>query len=122
MKSLKILVVDDELSIRELFGEFLKINKHKVFLAKDGKEAIAKIDENRNGLDLVITDLNMPEAKGDVVIKFIKTFRPHIKTILMSAGDSETLKNIAESIGANCLLLKPMKLKDLEETIENLFG
>jgi len=62
-----ILVVDDEKNIREGLGKVLEMDGYKVLLACDGKEAIQKLD--RGDIDLVITDLKMPNLSGEEVLQ-----------------------------------------------------
>jgi CheY-like chemotaxis protein len=103
----RILVVDDELIIRRLVGDFLKGKGYSVTLAKDGLEAL-KLAEQKV-FDLFLSDLHMPLMEGDVLIKNIKS-KPEYKytPFLFLSGDSnkETwLKNL--NLGADDFILKP---------------
>lgn len=103
----RILVVDDELIIRKLVGEFLEKKGFEVECAMDGVEALELAD--KKVFDLILSDLHMPKMEGDVLIKSIKN-KPEYKhtPFLFLSGDSnkETwLKNL--NSGADDFILKP---------------
>ena len=62
-----VLIVDDEKNIREGLGKALELEDYNVFLAADGKEALAVI--NSEEIDLIISDLKMPEMSGEELLK-----------------------------------------------------
>jgi len=70
--ALKVLVVEDDDSLRELYTQLLTADGHEVRLASDGLEALAKFD---GGIDLIITDLNMPTMSGDVFLLELRNAR-----------------------------------------------
>ncbi|MEE8181148.1 MAG: response regulator, partial [Nitrosopumilaceae archaeon] len=67
MKSLEILIIDDNEQITKMLTTFLELKEHKCTVANDGKEGLALIKENRH--DVVLLDLAMPEFDGFAVIK-----------------------------------------------------
>lgn len=97
-----ILVVEDEDSLREAFSEFLMNHGYKVFTAQNGVEAFQKLSESGRSIDLVITDLNMPNMGGVELREKVILVNPAMKFMLTSGYsdkigglDMLTLKNTA---------------------------
>ncbi len=67
MKSLEVLIIDDNEQITKMLNTFLELKEHKCTVANDGKEGLAIIKENRH--DVILLDLAMPEFDGYAVIK-----------------------------------------------------
>lgn len=118
---MKLLLVDDDMFLRELTSKALKKAGYEVTLASDGGEAIKKAREE--DFDLVITDILMPEKDGMDVIQEIKVMRPSIKIIAISssgiAGHSSLLK-IAEAHGSDGSLQKPFTPEQLINKISEV--
>ena len=103
MDPLRIIVVDDEPTQRELIGGFLRKQGHEVFLAGNGLEALAHIRERQ--VDLVLSDCRMPGMSGPELVLAIKAVNPEIPLILMTAyGTVETaVQAMKDEIGrASC--------------------
>jgi two-component system, response regulator, stage 0 sporulation protein F len=79
----KILVADDEMSIRLLYSEELREEGYEVFTASNGKEALEVV--NKEPLDLIILDIKMPEMSGIEVLRQIKEKYPNLPVLLSSA-------------------------------------
>jgi len=108
----KILVVDDEASIREMLQKGLsQMGKFNVETAQNGAEAIEKIEKEI--YDLVLTDLKMPEMDGLELLKNIKGTRPEVMVILMTAYGSIETAVEAMKMGANDYITKPINFEDL---------
>ncbi len=87
-----ILVVDDELSLREYYKEFLSENGYEVIVASNGKEGIeAFIDCSP---DLVLLDISMPDTNGMVILKEMKKLNDKIPVFLLTAYE-EYKRNFA---------------------------
>ena len=116
MKS-RILVVDDEVSIREFLDIMLKKEGYEVSLAEDGqkaKELIAK-----KTFDMVISDLQMPNVTGLELLKFVKENYSEIVFMLITAfGTTETAVE-AMKMGAYDYITKPFKLDEVRLNIAN---
>lgn len=112
MEAMKILVVDDEVHIREMIKKSLSLmGGYSVETAQSGPDAIDKIE--RDFFDLVLTDLKMPDMDGIQLLKIIKGTRPEIMVILMTAYGSIEVAVEAMKIGANDFITKPIDLNDL---------
>jgi two-component system response regulator PilR (NtrC family) len=112
-----LLIVDDELSILQLFQLALQKQNHTVDIVSSGSSAIEKI--KKNYYDLVVTDLSMPEMDGMELIKKIREITPETIVILMTAYGSTKIAVEAMKLGAHDYLTKPLQLDDLQKTIQN---
>jgi two-component system NtrC family response regulator len=111
MEPLRILVVDDESSQRELIGGFLRKQGHEVFLAGSGAEALARVRETR--VDLVLSDFRMPGMSGIELLRAVKAVNPEIPFILVTAYGTVEAAVQAMQEGAADYLTKPLDLEEL---------
>ncbi len=117
--TIKVLIVDDNVSLVEMIKEYFKNNsKIKVVLeAYDGKEGIELIDSKRNEYDVIILDLIMPKKDGMYVLEEMKTRKIDKKVIVATSYNaSEVIREVSE-YGVNYFILKPFELEDLEKRI-----
>ncbi len=98
---MKVLIVDDEKNMRELFALFFENEGCQVISVKDGKEAIDLIGENSQNFNLVVTDNHMPKISGIKLIKWIKIHHPNIKVALISGAFDPKICSIIKTIGAD---------------------
>jgi CheY-like chemotaxis protein len=119
MPSCSILVVDDEPGIRELLCLMLETSGYTVMAAEDGLQAPKILAANP--IDLVITDLLMPERDGLEFITEVRKKFPQVKIIAMSGGGHiarDSYLRIAKNFGAHVLLEKPFSQAGVLEAIE----
>lgn len=119
---MRILIIDDNDELRNIIRRMLENEKHDVFDAENGIGGL-KIIQNEPHIDLVITDLIMPEKEGLETIREIHKDFPEIKIIAMSGGgkiDAQSYLPIAKGMGANVTLSKPFSRKDLLDVINKL--
>ncbi|MEO5340192.1 MAG: response regulator [Magnetococcus sp. MYC-9] len=118
----RILVVDDDPSVRALLREFLEEDGHQVDEAVDGKQGVLRYREEPS--DLVITDILMPEKDGVELIMELQESFPEIKIIAMSGGgrglDAQFSLRIATDFGAVQQLEKPFSRRLVLETVGRL--
>ncbi len=115
---ISILVVDDELSIRESLSGWLKRGGYEVETAEDGVTALAKIREIR--YDIMLIDVKMPEMDGLTLLQKLKESEVETNILMMTAhGDIHDAVE-AIKLGAYDYLLKPFELEELNFTIEKL--
>ena len=114
-----VLVVDDEEGMRALIARMLTRSGYPVLAASNGLEALARMREAR--IDVVVTDLSMPEMNGLDLIDALTKVRPETTVIGLSGMDHSTryLKR-ARLLGARASLRKPVGRADLVRTIERL--
>ena len=115
----KILIVEDNLDLLMLMQQLLKTNYH-VYIARNGVEAMRVVQEKE--LDLIISDIMMPEMNGLELTKTIKAdpnFN-HLPIILLTAKTQEEDEKEALQSGADEYLRKPFRLGDLKLRIDNI--
>ena len=110
MKSLNVLVVDDEKSLRDFVRRNLEIRGYKVKTASNGLEALAVF--NHEFIDLVILDVMMPNMDGLETIKRVRE-KSSVPIIVLSALGEEQDKVRALNLGADDYLSKPFGVKEL---------
>ncbi len=117
----KILVVDDEpdleMLIKQKFRQKIREQKYEFYFALNGREALEKIQQNPD-IDIVLSDINMPEMDGLTLLSHLNESSPLIKSVIISAyGDMENIR-IAMNRGAYDFVTKPVNFDDLSVTIE----
>jgi len=110
-----ILVVDDDEAILNCVGKMLTYLGHDVKIAHDGEEAI-ELMVKIQGIDCVITDLNMPGMDGNEVADRIRKSAKPDTPVIAITGSTE---NVISTELFNASLLKPFKLKSLVEVVES---
>jgi two-component system, NtrC family, response regulator PilR len=113
----RILVVDDELSMREFLQILLEKQGYTTASAPGGKEAIAQVTSE--DFDLVITDVRMPEVDGTEVLRFVKENRPQTAVIMITAFASMEQAVEAMRMGAYDYITKPFKVDEITHVIGN---
>ena len=111
-----ILIVDDEPIVRESIRDWLKNAGYQVETAETGEEAIDMI--SKQDFSVMIIDVRLPGKTGIAVLKEVKTQRPLIKSIVITAYPSVELAVEAVKVGAVDYLIKPVAPDDLERLIQ----
>jgi class 3 adenylate cyclase/AmiR/NasT family two-component response regulator len=117
----KILVADDEtdleILIKQKFRKQIREQHYSFIFAINGNDAINKLQENTD-VDIVLSDINMPEMDGLTLISKLNGVSPLVKAIVVSAyGDMDNIRS-AMNKGAYDFICKPVNFDDLELTIE----
>src|ERR1700748_1002765 len=81
-----ILLVEDETRVRRLLSDSLS-RRYEVLESKDGVEAVSVFEKNLSRILAVVTDLEMPRLKGDVLTEWIHSIKPNLPVILISGRD-----------------------------------
>ena len=110
----KILVADDEMSIRLLYSEELKEEGYDVYLAANGREALEIVE--KVPLNLVILDIKMPEMDGIEALRQIKERRPDLP-VLLSTAYGEYRQDFA-TWASDEYLVKSSDLDDLKSAVK----
>jgi two-component system, OmpR family, response regulator RegX3 len=106
----RILVVDDELSVRESVGYALEQEGFQVTLAADGEEAEGQISDGN--FDLLILDIMMPGKSGLDLCREVRAHSP-VPIILLTAKDAEVDKVVGLEVGADDYVTKPFSVREL---------
>ncbi len=118
----KVLVVEDDRAIREMCTVILEGENYTVLKADNGKAATKVLDEESD-IDLIITDIIMPEKEGIQFIREVKRTYPDIKILAISGGgaiDAKQYLELAQNLGADSILEKPFDDQDLLEAIDKI--
>jgi len=119
-KRVKILVVDDEKSMREFLEIMLTKEGYEVIIANDGERACEIL--NKETFDLVITDIRMKNINGIGVLKEAKDVNPGAIVILISAFATAEIAVEAMKEGAYDYIPKPFKVNDFKRIIKDALG
>ncbi len=117
-----ILIIDDESSILELFEGILGDEGHATLRARDGRMAMALLDER---IDLVITDLVMPNQEGLETIIDIRRRGYDVPVIAMSGGGAvgpHAYLETARLMGANAVLAKPFSRGEVLTVVRSMLA
>jgi two-component system response regulator PilR (NtrC family) len=110
-KAARILVVDDERSMREMLAILLKREGHDVAVAENGRGAIELL--NQRPFDLVVSDARMPDVDGLEVLRHARSINPSVIAIMVTAyGSPDLLRGVAQ-LGVNDYVEKPFNTEVL---------
>ncbi|MCH7747760.1 MAG: response regulator [Acidobacteria bacterium] len=104
----RVLVVDDEASIRDLLSKMLALADYDVDVADDGRAALERM--RKVSYDLLITDLNMPGMDGLTVIHEARRLNEHLPVIIVTGFSTEASAIEAANLGVSGYLTKPFKV------------
>lgn len=110
-----ILVVDDSPTVVKFVSFSLKNSGYEVLTATDGMDALEKVSRLERRVDLVITDLNMPNLDGYGLIATLRENAEYSKTpiIILSSEEGEDLQKRGMQVGASSYLVKPFNASSL---------
>ncbi|MEK7274789.1 MAG: sigma-54 dependent transcriptional regulator [Candidatus Desantisbacteria bacterium] len=120
MKKKQILIVDDEpMSLKAISIALSKDSDYQVIKASDGKTALRLIEEEQ--IDLVLTDMKLPDIDGITILKNAKHRNPDTSVIVMTGYGTVESAVLAMKDGAENYLTKPINIKELRLLIKNAF-
>lgn len=114
-----ILVVDDDFSVLTVIKAMLESSDYNVAVARTADVAVS-IAERKNSIDLLLTDVVMPDVDGPNLAEKILTIHPSVKVIFMSGYPLKTYD--AENLAEVGFLPKPFNSRTLFDAIERAFG
>ena len=120
MVSPRILLIDDELPIRQFMQDFFEDREYTVDVAGDGLEGVELFQ--KNAYDLVMCDMLMPKLIGLEVLRQIRKEKPSQKFIMITGVKEESMVAKAQVLGCSFYLNKPFSLSDLEERVRQCFA
>lgn len=118
----KVLIVDDEETLTWSMSKSLSKDrdKYEVLVANNGKEALNQLKKNE--IDLVISDIRMPDINGLDLLVRVKKEYPKAKFIIMTAYGSSDVQKEANRRGAVIYIEKPFEINDIRKIIIDLIG
>lgn len=111
MATPRILVIDDELDIREMLSDALSLAGYRTDQAPDGFEALKKLRAEK--YDLVITDVNMPRMDGFALLEYMRSHGDKTPAIVLTARDQKQDVSQGFHSGADDYIMKPFGLEEL---------
>ena len=117
-----IMTVDDSASVRQMVAFTLKQNGYDVVEAVDGKDALAKLTGTK--VDMVITDLNMPNLDGIGLIKGVRANPAYRFTpiVMLTTESQDSKKSEGKAAGATGWIVKPFKPEQLVAVVKKVLG
>jgi two-component system chemotaxis response regulator CheY len=116
-----IMTVDDSTSVRQMVSFTLSGAGYQVAEAADGRDALSKLGETLT-IDMLVTDLNMPNMDGIELVKSIRAQHRHkyIPILLLTTESQEARKQQAKAAGASGWIVKPFNATQLVDVIRKL--
>jgi two-component system, cell cycle sensor histidine kinase and response regulator CckA len=118
----KILLADDEETVRNLGRRMLQRAGFDVIVAADGREAIEKFAAQKETIALVILDLTMPHSDGEVCYREMRQLKPGVKVILSSGYNEQDIVNRFAGKGLSGFVQKPYTTEELLSKIREALG
>lgn len=116
----RILVVDDQESMRTLLEDMLEVIGYETTLADGGEQALALLGESQ--FDLVLTDLNMPGMDGTALLRTIKAKYIGVPVVIITGyGTFHTEKRVMKE-GADGYISKPCTLTKIQKTLTEILS
>lgn len=117
-----IMTADDSASVRQMVAFTLKQNGYEVIEAVDGKDALTKLTSQK--VDMLITDLNMPNLDGIGLIKGVRggSLNRLIPIVMLTTESQDSRKMEGKAAGATGWIIKPFKPEQLLAVIKKVLG
>lgn len=115
MSTGKVLVVDDELEVRQILQEFLAHRGYEVFAAESGPEALNALDTFKP--DVVLLDVLMPGMDGVETLKRMVALQPTLPVIMVTANADVGITSKLLGLGAADYIPKPFDLEYLDQAV-----
>jgi len=117
-----IMTADDSASVRQMVSFTIKQNGYEVIEAVDGQDALAKLSTQK--VDMLLTDLNMPNLDGIGLIKGVRgsSLNKFIPIVMLTTESQDGKKAEGKAAGASGWIVKPFKPDQLAAVIKKLMG
>jgi DNA-binding response OmpR family regulator len=116
--NLKVLVVDDDPDVLWAMDRRLQQAGFSVVTCKDGQLAYDELEKRH--YDALITDIMMPRLNGLALLDWVRTNRPNLTTVVMTAFDSPSVRRLSLGSGASMVLGKPADVDTIIDTLVNM--
>jgi PAS domain S-box-containing protein len=117
-----VLVVEDEKAVRHVVKRVLELQGYTVFTARNGFEALRVAREREGRIDLVMTDVVLPEMSGPAIVERLLADWPHAKVLYMSGYAAEEAAKRGLLQPGTALLKKPFTLDELARAVRGVLG
>jgi len=116
-----ILLVEDEDAVRLFSARALRNKGYKVIEARSGQAALDIMDKGADAIDLLITDVVMPEIDGPALVKQVRSHRPELKVIFISGYAESSFRSQSDGLPLH-FLAKPFSLKQLAGKVKDVMA
>ena len=117
LENITILYAEDEPLIREGTAETLRLFKVNVICAKNGLEALDLYKNQKQNIDMVLTDIKMPKLDGLSLIKEIRKLNKFIPVVITTAHQETNFLKTSIELGVSAYVLKPIDIYQLRDTL-----
>ena len=117
-----VLVVEDELAVRQVVAATLRSCGYKVLEARSGEEGMRRLRRHEGPLHLLLTDLVMPRMNGRKVADSVRTLYPEVKVVFMSGYTDDALLRHGVSDTQGSFLQKPFTMETLTQEVREVLG
>ncbi len=121
IKELNILFVEDDKEIRDTISSILKKICSKVYIAVDGMEGLSSFNKHQDNIDLVISDINMPNMNGLQMSSKIFELSSDIPIIITTAHSDTNYLLESIQLGISSYLIKPFRMEELIDKIKKAY-
>jgi two-component system cell cycle sensor histidine kinase/response regulator CckA len=115
-----ILLVEDDLTLRGLVQESLQTMDYNVLVAGSGEEALRVLERHPAAIDLLMTDVIMPQMSGPELAQVVSTLRPGMKVLYMSGYTDDKLRDVPHAGAEVAWIQKPFQLQDLAQKLREV--
>jgi len=112
---IKLLIIDDDISLCSFLKNFFSKKDYQVFIAIDGEEGLSIVREHRP--NIILLDIIMPDQFGLDVLRQIKKIDDKVKVIMLTSVGDEGVIKVAKKYGASDYITKPFSLEHLEKDV-----
>lgn len=117
LENISVLYVEDEKDVREFTSKLLGSLVKKVYSAENGLDGLELFKENKENIDLIVSDINMPKMDGLEMCSLIKEINKEVPIVITSAHNDPNFLKKAISVGVNTYAMKPIDLYQLVESM-----
>ncbi len=117
LENISVLYVEDEKDVREFTAKLLGSLVKKVYSAENGLDGLEQFKENKETIDLIVSDINMPKMDGLEMCAHIKEINKEIPIVITSAHNDPSFLKKAINVGVSTYAMKPIDLYQLVESM-----
>jgi two-component system cell cycle sensor histidine kinase/response regulator CckA len=114
-----VLVIEDEDGVRELAARILADRTHRVLVARSGDEALSELDRERGSVDLVLTDVIVPDIGTDRLAQEVRSRYPEVPILYMSGYPRDEIVRQGLLAGEQPFLQKPFTAQQLTRAVDD---
>lgn len=122
MRKKRILLVDNEEPVAKVEQKLLELLGYRVIVQTDSVEALKMFRAMPHHYDVVITDLTMPNLRGDMLAVELLRIRPDIPVILCTGISNTETHTLVKQVGIQAYLLKPVQIRDLSLAVRQVLN